>query len=175
MSDIRRARLRCWSDVVAWTLIIYSTLYIVRPICEFLKANTPFELIVNVVMYSILFSVAVFSFQKKIFKSSSWILIAFVFLAYVVVFIWLKIPEEKIHLIEYGILAFLIFRAAVLDFGETRSYAISFVLASLIGWGDEGIQYLLPNRYYEWHDVFINCISVMLGLFLLFSFRRRKV
>ena len=86
----------------------------------------------------------------------------------------MKIPEEKIHFLEYGFLAFLICRALRLDWGDLKSYSGAFFLTFLLGWLDEGIQAILPNRYYQLSDVGLNGISAGLGLLLTFALSRGK-
>jgi VanZ family protein len=83
-------------------------------------------------------------------------------------------PEEKIHFIEYGILAFLIYRAMRLSLARPGAYIGAFFLTGISGWVDEGIQHLLPNRYYQLEDVLLNAVSGALGLALLFLFERRS-
>jgi hypothetical protein len=91
-------------------------------------------------------------------------------IGYLIGVIYLKLPEERIHFVEYGILAFFLFRALRIDLPLVPSFVWAFVIASLIGWGDEGIQYLLPNRYYDNRDVLLNSISALLGLFFTAAF-----
>jgi VanZ family protein len=38
-----------------------------------------------------------------------------------------------------------------------------------LGWGMRGIQYLLPNRYYQFQDICLNSVSAALGLILVFA------
>ncbi len=71
-------------------------------------------------------------------------------------------PVERIHFLEYGILAFLLFRAA----GEPRGLGLLWVYIAVLvaGLSDEIIQWVLPNRYFDWHDVAINGVGAVIGL-----------
>ena len=80
----------------------------------------------------------------------------FIVVAYFVLTINIKYPEEKLHFIEYGCLAFLVFQAISVDVKNQWAYVYAFLFCGIIGWGDEGIQGLLPNRYYELKDIFLN-------------------
>lgn len=73
-------------------------------------------------------------------------------------------PAERFHLIEYGLLAYLTFRALRFDFPRTMAYGLAFLLTSAFGILDEGIQYLLPNRVCEFRDMMTNVIASGLGL-----------
>lgn len=155
-------------------LLIYSTLYFVRPVCDYLQANTPFSFVVNsALMFCLLWlgwlyfnpdfalsGVKRRGFSKKISLSFFGVVSALC----LVMIIILRIPEEKIHLLEYGVLAFLIFRALRLDINERPAFFWALVLGFLFGWGDEGIQYLLPNRYYQLKDVLLNGLGCVFGL-----------
>lgn len=88
--------------------------------------------------------------------------------------ITLSIPEERLHFIEYGVLAYLLHRALLMDWGRAPAYGWALVLATLIGAGDEGIQYLLPNRYFQFSDICLNSASAALGLILVFAGRQGK-
>jgi len=108
-------------------------------------------------------------------RKSTLSLLIIAIVAYVFGFIALKIPEEKIHFIEYGFLAYFVFRAISFDLKEEPFvYFLSLLLVSLIGWGDEGLQHILPNRYYQIQDVLLNSISGALGLYLTYIFRRER-
>ncbi len=75
-----------------------------------------------------------------------------------------KYPAERLHLVEYGLLAYLIYAALRLDFSGRAAYALSFALASGFGLVDELIQYVLPNRVFEMRDVMTNVFAAGLGL-----------
>lgn len=173
MIKMSSQRSKRWGMVGLWVGCIYSTLYVVRPICEFLKKNTPFNAIVNFGMV-ILFAALIFIFLKRVHiqRKSTYLLLSVSLVMYVAALRWLQIPEERIHLLEYGFLAFLIYRAVILDWRSPQAYIAAFILTALLGWGDEGIQHLLPNRYYQVKDVLLNALSGGMGLFLTFVMRR---
>ena len=81
---------------------------------------------------------------------------------------WLsQSPAERFHLAEYGLLSYLTFRACRLDASYGASLAIGLVIASLLGAGDEFIQWSLPNRVFEWKDIWLNAGSSLLGMCLV--------
>lgn len=175
MSTKKESRRRIWSYVLGWVGIIYSTLYVARPVCTFLKETTPFVLLTNILCIVLLIAVLIVLWRKaRTFKPLSFFLLAGVFLAYGIGLATIQFPEEKIHFIEYGFLAFLIFKAIRIDISNSAVYAYSFILVSIFGWIDEGIQYILPNRYYQTEDVLLNSVSGFLGLLLVYVFQRNK-
>ncbi|MFH1782999.1 MAG: VanZ family protein [Candidatus Omnitrophota bacterium] len=163
-----------WIFSALWTLLIYSTLYIVRPICNFLKKNAPFNEIVSLSLVVLfIFIVGIFFKKTKIKNIATYFLLALVACLYIITFKYIEYPEERIHLVQYGILAFLIYKALSFRLNGIRPYLIAFLLTSLIGWGDELIQGILPNRYYQTTDVMLNSVSGSLSLFLTYIIRRK--
>ena len=78
---------------------------------------------------------------------------------------WLRLGswEERTHLFEYALVAALIHEALLerRDMGgRVPAPALLALLFSIgLGWLDEGIQSLLPNRHFEWIDVAFNSIA----------------
>ena len=167
-----RLRRKHWSFVFALVALIYGTLYFVRPVCTFLQNTTPFALLVNILMYALLVILIVGLFvQGKINRPLPLLLLVMIGGAYVYGLLIIPNPEEKLHFIEYGILAYLIFRAVELDFRRPLAFLYAFLLTAAFGWIDEGIQHLLPNRYYQNEDVLLNAAGGLLGLAVIYVFR----
>jgi len=175
MAPSKSLRTRYWLYVLGLVSLIYSTLYIVRPICTFLKATTPFPLLINTLcIILMILLVSGIGIKIRITKPSSYLILSMVLLAYIYGLVILQYPEEKIHFIEYGFLAYLTFRAIRIDIDKPVAYGYTFLIVSILGWIDEGIQYLLPNRYYQIEDVILNSVSGALGLFLVFIVERER-
>jgi hypothetical protein len=89
--------------------------------------------------------------------------------AYAVAFAWLRAQRlERTHLPEYGIVAWLAWRALepVVP-GRVAPYAAAAVLGAAIGWGDELLQGVLPGRYYDLRDVAMNALGSTLAVVVL--------
>lgn len=41
---------------------------------------------------------------------------------------------------------------------------LAFLLAAILGWIDEGIQFLLPNRVYDIRDVGFNALAALMAI-----------
>ena len=76
----------------------------------------------------------------------------------------LSVPEERIHFLEYGLLAVLARSAWARHLRPGAAYAAAWALATLAGWGDEALQGLLPERVYDLRDVAINSVAAFLAL-----------
>lgn len=95
---------------------------------------------------------------------------------YALAFSWLRAQHlERTHLPEYGIAAWLAWRALdPLLPGRFAAYAAAAGLAAAIGYGDELLQDLLPGRYYDLRDVALNALGAVLGALVLAAARARR-
>ena len=55
--------------------------------------------------------------------------------------------------------------------------ALALVVTVLLGWLDEGIQAVLPNRAYDAFDVFVNALSALMAIAasLAIAWARRRI
>ncbi|RMH85113.1 MAG: VanZ family protein [Calditrichaeota bacterium] len=88
---------------------------------------------------------------------------------YLLVFMRMTIPTERSHLVEYGVVAILIYEA----FKERKKHrrlkmppSVSAILfTACVGSVDEGIQKLLPNRIFDWNDILFNVLAAVMAVF----------
>jgi VanZ family protein len=79
--------------------------------------------------------------------------------------VWpMESPEEKLHFLEYGAVAVLAFLALPPRWSNARRLAGAALFTLAAGWLDEGIQALLPNRYYDLRDVGFNALAGLMAL-----------
>lgn len=69
---------------------------------------------------------------------------------------------ERLHLLLYGGLAWLVSSAAASSAGRWRWWLAALYLVAA-GALDEGIQYLLPQRFFDWNDIVGNWLGGLLG------------
>jgi hypothetical protein len=70
---------------------------------------------------------------------------------------------ERFHLVEYGALTWLFYRAWN-ERGDMTSVVFPALAAFTVGIFDEGLQWLVPARVGELHDVLLNAVSIACGL-----------
>ncbi len=80
--------------------------------------------------------------------------------------VWvLEIAQERLHYLEYGLLAALVYTG--LTRGGLRrppAAVIAIVATALLGWLDEELQgRLWERRYFDWRDVRLNLQAAILG------------
>lgn len=100
---------------------------------------------------------------------SAYALAALAAAGYGAALLWLRaIRLERIHLPEYGIAAWLAWRAVAPAVGGRRiAYVVAAILAAAIGWGDELVQSVTPGRFYDLRDVAANALGATLGTLVL--------
>ncbi|HYN08329.1 MAG TPA: VanZ family protein [Vicinamibacterales bacterium] len=83
---------------------------------------------------------------------------------------------ERFHFIEYGLVTFLFYRAALPRAAASAGslpadlslVVVPTIAALIVGTADEWVQWFVPRRYGEVRDIFLNAAAIGCGL--LFSF-----
>ena len=77
-----------------------------------------------------------------------------------ILFFKIKLPEEKVHLVEYAILGFLLFK----DFFKGRiKLFLSIFFLLIVAFADELFQLFLPDRYFDFRDIIFNSVGGFTG------------
>ena len=158
-----------WFLALGWLFLIYASLPFVRPLATFLRERNLLRLTFALVFF--IFALPAFRrmYERRRYMDLSLVLYSIVMvLAYSIAILNIPLPEERFHFIQYGVLVYLVFQALRAQINAPSAYALAFLLTSLAGWGDEGIQHILPDRYYELKDVWLNCLGALLGLGVTF-------
>jgi VanZ family protein len=70
---------------------------------------------------------------------------------------------ERVHLVEYGTIAFLFYRAWR-GAGDVSSFILPVLAGLFVGLAEEWLQWFIPVRVGELHDVLLNLVAVSCGL-----------
>jgi len=70
---------------------------------------------------------------------------------------------ERVHLVEYGLIAFLFYRAWRTA-GDVSSLVLPVLAGLFVGTAEEWLQWFIPVRVGELHDVLLNLVAVVCGL-----------
>ena len=71
-------------------------------------------------------------------------------------------PVEAFHVVQYGILSLLVYRALVHGISDCSVYVSSALLAGIVGILDEWVQWMVPGRFWGIRDVGINLLAAAL-------------
>ncbi|MCC6806281.1 MAG: VanZ family protein [Deltaproteobacteria bacterium] len=142
----------------AWLLTIYGTLGVVRFVVDELRARGWLVLSVASLFVAAAAVAAVAVAKRAARPWRAAVALALVAFVYAALLSTMQSPEERAHLFEYGLVALLAFGAFPAQ-PSWRRYAIAASFTAAVGWLDEGIQALLPTRYYDLRDVGFNALA----------------
>ncbi|MBI4666823.1 MAG: VanZ family protein [Nitrospinae bacterium] len=78
-----------------------------------------------------------------------------------------KTPSDRIHLLEYSLLAALAYYTVKFNVKGWPAYPGAWLLATMAGLMDEAIQRFLPNRAADMRDFLVNAISAAVALLVV--------
>jgi hypothetical protein len=144
---------------------IYSTLGVVRPITNYLRDSGLIRVSVATAFAGAA-SLMLWLILRDPRNRSIRTVIALVITGavYALVILPMDSPEEKIHFIEYGVVALLASAATPPDLSGSKRFMAAALFVVAAGWIDEGIQALLPSRVYDLRDVAFNAVAGLLAL-----------
>jgi arylsulfatase A-like enzyme len=163
---------RCgrWGVALAFIALVYSTVPFFPVIWRRLTENTQGANRHIGIVLVVFVGIAVIARVWRRVRYSQWVpyvALAAIFAAYgYLLAVFGRFPAERLHLLEYGLVAVLLFRALALDLSRHRAYFAGFCLTVFIGIIDETIQWVLPQRFFELKDIQLNAVSGALGLLL---------
>lgn len=160
-----------WGWIVAYTSLIYATIPFARSWLNFLREvlGSSFSLWVNV--FLALFGVILVTFlgTTRALSRNQWITLIAIGLALSLFVSEMEIPEERIHLLEYAGLGYLLVWAFRSRYQNILLYHRALGLVFLIGIGDELIQGALPNRFFDLRDILFNTLGGAIGIVMAAS------
>ena len=161
----RERRLWLWTLVVV--VGIYSTLGLARTLAGILREE---GLLTNAFWLSMLLMASAIVVQGLKRRPGGleigvWLGVAGV---YLLVLIRMAVPEERTHLMEYTVVALLIYEALTERASNGRRVPVPALLAigatALLGVLDEGIQALLPSRVFDPLDMLFNALAGLMAV-----------
>ena len=172
-------RIKWWGIVALYSAVIFLTLPYGPKIVETIRKGIgerglsySLNISMAVVVVSLLFYLIFYLKERRIF---SYLLFAIIGLIYGYFFRSLHVPAERFHFLEYGLLSWLVYYALRLDIRSKLIYLWTVIVISLIGALDEGVQWILPNRFFCWRDVGLNSLAGILGQGMIWILRRHPV
>ena len=156
----RRER-RLWLWTAAVVAAIYATLGLSRSFAGVLREQ--FEPILFIVCMALV-GATIAARCLKVRPGGVEIVITLGVLAtYLLAFARIVSPEERTHLIEYGVVGVFIHAALSERTSQGRHVPVPAVLAvaltAALGLLDECIQAFLPNRYFDPRDIMVNALA----------------
>lgn len=158
---------RLWLWTLAVVVAIYSTLGLARTLAGSLRDRGLLN--ASFVFAMILVAATIMTQGLKRRPGKTEIMVGLgVAAAYLLVFVRMAIPEERTHLIEYGVLAIFIHEALMERASQGRRVPrpalIAVLTTALIGIFDECIQAVLPNRVFDVRDILFNVVAAVMAV-----------
>ncbi len=163
---------RAWWAVFAWCVLILGSVPLARALQDRVRDSVGRQAYLWVVMALLALAVAggVWAtwrrFGPELWRRLPWLLGAGgVCGAYA----WhlRHAPEEALHFIEYGALALLLVAALRHHLADAGLFVVALLLGTLFGVLDEFVQWLVPGRFWDLRDVFVNSLALALALVAL--------
>lgn len=159
---------RLWFCAVAVVVAIYSTLGLAGSLAEVLREHHLLPVALLFLMFLTVAAVVGSGLRTRPGRREIWMGLG-VMAVYGMLVLRMGVSlEERTHLFEYGIVGVLIYQALSERSENGRRVPVPAVLAlvvtALLGWIDEGIQAVLPDRVYDNFDVFSNVIAALMGI-----------
>jgi len=172
-SKPREAEWLSWTFVGIWITVIFYTITRARELESFFKkmwGESSFTyMVVASALILMAFTISFFLRYKKYYKLVNYIVLFVVGGIYILRAFQLAkhSPGEALHFIEYGFLFVLLYRALVHRIQHVAVFIIALIATSIIGNLDEVIQWMTPERYFDWRDVGLNAFSGFMMMLLI--------
>lgn len=155
-------------------ITIFIGLYIIisasfmRQVMGFLKAHigqSGFIILLGLIL--IISGLAFLIFVIR--NSSNWIKTSLLTIVLIIglALAWqIKIPEEKIHILEYAVLGWFVGRDLINANKKAKGAILACVFGIVVGILDETFQAILPYRVYGLRDIVFNSLGTTWGVIL---------
>ena len=153
--------------MIAVVAAIYLTLGLARTLAGILRGTGILEMTFFLCFILVIATVIVFGLRARPRGLEIGIFLA-VLIVYVLIFVRMSIPEERTHLIEYGVVGVLIYEALKERSKNGRAVPVPVLLAigitTIVGVIDESIQAVLPSRVFDPRDILFNFLAGMMAI-----------
>ncbi|MEO7793332.1 MAG: VanZ family protein [Thermoanaerobaculia bacterium] len=161
---------RRWLSVTAAVALLLAALYPLQFVLDALRERNLLRLTIAG-LFLISAAAVLVALARRRAPLRTWLVVAAAGATYAAIALAMEVPQERLHLVEYGALA-LLAREAIAESVAARAlrervtsvdvWTLGFV--TLIGWLDEAVQGALPNRHYDLRDVAFNALAAGLAL-----------
>jgi len=162
----RRER-RLWIATLLVLIAIYATLGLAPRLAGLLRQSGLIGISFTLGLVLTAVAILLHGLRRRAGKTEVFVWVG-IAAAYLLLFARIQLPEERSHLIEYSLVAVLIFEALRERKQQGRHVPLPALLAllisSLLGLVDEGIQALLPNRVFDPLDLLFNFLAALMAI-----------
>lgn len=168
---------RLWFWAMAVVLAIYSTLGLAGTLAEVLRERALLDVSYVVGLLLVAAAIVGSAWKRRPGRREIWVTLGVVAVYGMLVLRMGIGPEERTHLIEYGIVAVFIYQALIERWRngrQVRAAALTVAVTALLGLLDESIQWLLPNRVFDIRDVGFNALAGLMAVIASLAVARAR-
>lgn len=156
-----------WFWTIAVLLAIFSTLGLAQTLAGVLGRTGAPEVLFAVGMLLVLATIVSQGTNRR--PAGREIAVASgVIAVYLLMFVRMSTAAERTHLMEYGVVAILIYEALAERVNQGHSVPapalIAIIAAAAIGVLDESIQLFLPSRVFDPRDILVNVLASIMAV-----------
>ena len=173
---------RLWLWTLAVVAAIYSTLGLTGTLAGALRENGLLDVSILGLFIMFLLGATIVTRGISVRPRGAEIAVMLgVTAVYLLLFLRTVLPEERTHLMEYGVLGLLIHEALAERASQGRRVPLppmfAVVATAVLGVLDECIQWLLPNRVFDPLDILFNLLAgtLSIGAVVSLAWARRRV
>ena len=158
----RESEIQSWLYVTAGALAIFITIPIARGLRELIREHVGITFFLYIAFALIIIAgyLAAKNLRKRDIPLNAKVLLLVIFFAFIsYVYSLRAIPEEAIHVTEYGAIGLLVYRALTHRMRDIGIYLAASLIVGMIGIIDEYIQWLIPSRVFDFRDIRTNFIA----------------
>ena len=162
-------RTMLWAMVTAYTIALPHVIFIYDGIVKHFSKHVAGKVPITIIL--VLGTVYIFA---GFFMKTSPRHLVFVLPCSIIVYAVIKFehnPNKHIHIPEYVILSWMLFRALSVDYKGGGIFALVFICAFMLGIVDEIEQGIYPDRFYGWKDMVINAASSIIGILTIIGLK----
>ena len=174
----REPEWQSWCYVVVGALIIYCTIPVARAFRELIaeQIGLEFFLYLTAILTAIAGAVAFINLRKRKLPTNAYLWLFGIVAAFMVYIYQLRdIPEEAIHVAEYGVIGILVYRALSHRTRDFSIYVMAALIVGMIGVLDEYIQWVAPSRVFDLRDIRTNFLAGSLGQLAIVAGLRPRI
>lgn len=161
---------RLWRAVVVAVGLLLVALYPMQFALDLLRARNLLRFTIAA-LFLLCAGAVIGGLLRRRAPLLAWLVVALAGALYAAIALAMEVPQERLHLVEYGFLALLLRAAIAVSVaarpdGRRVSNVDVWALgaATAVGWIDEAVQGILPNRIYDLRDVAFNALAAALAL-----------
>jgi len=160
-----------WKYVVAIMILIAASLFLGNPVLQIMKDNNVQASFFLSSM--VLIGLAIFYRNSELIFVKTKLYLFFSFAAVILLLLVRLGIEERSHLIEYGIITLLVYKAVEARFPDQKEigklkYLAALIFAIGLSVIDEILQHFFPNRVFDLQDLLFNTLAVLFTLGVIF-------